>query len=164
MDRDIVGLPPREITKLGICRSFQVSQVFMSETVFDNLTIAYGIAEERGFGLLRPLHNAERAAQVEAHIERFRTGDYGGVIAGNLPQGVRKLLDIAMATMRRPSLLLLDEPSAGIAPIFVHRMVEIMTDLKSEGQSVLVAESNDTHIAHILDRIFVIERGSIQSR
>ena len=76
---------------------------------------------------------------------------------------MRKLLDIAMATVRRPSLLL-DEPSEGIAPIFVHRMAEIMTGLKSEGQSVLVAESNGTHIAHILDRVFVIERGSIQSR
>jgi branched-chain amino acid transport system ATP-binding protein len=61
-------------------------------------------------------------------------------------------------------LLLLDEPSEGIAPVFVRRMVEIMADLKAEGQAVLVAESNDTHIAHILDRTFIIERGSTRLR
>ena len=58
-------------------------------------------------------------------------------------------------------LLLLDEPSEGIAPVFAHRMVEILNDLKKEGESVLVAESNDVHIAELLDRTFVIERGSI---
>ena len=57
--------------------------------------------------------------------------------------------------------LLLDEPGEGIAPIFAQRMVEILDDLKKEGASVLVAESNDVHIARLLDRTFVIERGSI---
>ena len=58
-------------------------------------------------------------------------------------------------------LLLLDEPSEGIAPVFAQRMVEILASLKEEGESVLVAESNDVHIARLLDDIFVIERGSI---
>ncbi len=60
-------------------------------------------------------------------------------------------------------LLLLDEPSEGIAPVFAHRMVEIMSDLKNQGESVLVSESNDTHISPLLDATFVIERGSIVS-
>ena len=59
-------------------------------------------------------------------------------------------------------LLLLDEPSEGIAPVFAQRMVEILArNLKAEGESVLVAESNDVHIAPLLDDTFVIERGSI---
>ena len=58
-------------------------------------------------------------------------------------------------------LLMLDEPSEGIAPIFARRMVEILANLKEEGESVLVAESNDVHIARLLDETFVIERGSI---
>ena len=60
-------------------------------------------------------------------------------------------------------LLMLDEPSEGIAPVFAQRMVEIMESLKKAGESVLVAESNDKHIKNLLDRTFVIERGSIIS-
>ena len=63
--------------------------------------------------------------------------------------------------MAGTKLLMLDEPSEGIAPVFAQRMVEIMSNLKAQGESVLVAESNDKHIKDLLDRSFVIERGSI---
>lgn len=84
--------------------------------------------------------------------------------ASMLSGGQQKFVAFARALMAGTRLLLLDEPSEGIAPVFVRRMVEILADLKAEGQSVLVAESNDTHIAHILDHTFVIERGSTTSR
>jgi branched-chain amino acid transport system ATP-binding protein len=69
----------------------------------------------------------------------------------------------ARALMAGTKLLMLDEPSEGIAPVFAQRMVEIMASLKAEGESVLVSESNDKHIKDLLDRTFVIERGSIIS-
>ena len=58
-------------------------------------------------------------------------------------------------------LLLLDEPTEGIAPVLVQRMIEILNNLKKEGVSIIVAESNDTHIGDVIDRLYVIERGSI---
>ena len=67
----------------------------------------------------------------------------------------------ARALMAGVRLLLLDEPSEGIAPVFAKRMNEILQNLKAEGQAVFVSESNDVHIAHLLDRTFVIERGNI---
>ena len=91
-------------------------------------------------------------------VEEFR--DRG---ATTLSGGQQKFVAFARAIMCGTKLLLLDEPSEGIAPVFAQRMVEIMADLKREGESVLVAESNDNHIAPILDRTFVIERGSIVS-
>ncbi|MFP6748761.1 MAG: ATP-binding cassette domain-containing protein [Alphaproteobacteria bacterium] len=80
-----------------------------------------------------------------------------------LSGGQQKFVAFARALMIGTRLLLLDEPSEGIAPIFAQRMSEIMKILKDEGESVLVAESNDTHVAGLLDRVFVIERGSIVS-
>lgn len=81
--------------------------------------------------------------------------------ATQLSGGQQKFVAFARAIMCGTKLLLLDEPSEGIAPIFAHRMIEIMADLKKQGESVLVAESNDTHISPLLDATFVIERGSI---
>jgi len=80
-----------------------------------------------------------------------------------LSGGQQKFVAFARALMVGTKLLLLDEPSEGIAPVFAQRMGEIMKNLKGEGESVLVAESNDKHVAGLLDRTFVIERGSIVS-
>ena len=89
-------------------------------------------------------------------VEEFRNRG-----ATTLSGGQQKFVAFARAIMCGTKLLLLDEPSEGIAPVFAQRMVEILASLKEEGESVLVAESNDVHIAPLLDDIFVIERGSI---
>ena len=89
-------------------------------------------------------------------VEEFRNRG-----ATELSGGQQKFVAFARALMVGTKLLMLDEPSEGIAPVFAPRMVEIMANLKEEGESVLVAESNDKHIKDLLDRTFVIERGSI---
>lgn len=81
--------------------------------------------------------------------------------ATQLSGGQQKFVAFARALMVGTQLLILDEPGEGIAPVFAQRMVEIMSNLKRDGQSVLVAESNDSHIASLLDHRFIIERGSI---
>ena len=91
-------------------------------------------------------------------VEEFRNRG-----ATELSGGQQKFVAFARALMVGTKLLMLDEPSEGIAPVFAQRMVEIMANLKEEGESVLVAESNDKHIKDLLDRTFVIERGSIIS-
>ena len=160
--RDILGLPPREITELGICRSFQVPQVFMSENVFDNLIMAFAIADGGGFALLRPLHNDERAARVDAHIERYQIAEHRHVAAANLPQGVRKLLDIAMATVRRPSLLLLDEPTSGISVEEKFALMDvIMGALKEGNTTVLIIEHDMEIVERYVSRVLAFSQGEI---
>lgn len=81
--------------------------------------------------------------------------------ASSLSGGQQKMVSLARALMVGQRLLLLDEPTEGIAPVLALRMGEILADLKKEGVSILVAESNDAHIADLLDRTYVIERGSL---
>jgi len=81
--------------------------------------------------------------------------------ATSLSGGQQKLVALARALMVGQRLLLLDEPTEGIAPVLALRMGEILADLKTEGVSILVAESNDAHLEGLLDRTYVIERGSL---
>jgi len=83
--------------------------------------------------------------------------------ASQLSGGQGKLVALARSLMSGHKLLLLDEPFEGLAPALARRLAEVLSNLKDEGLSVLLAESNEKHVADLLDTIFVIERGSIQS-
>ncbi len=158
----ILGMTPRAITRLGLCRSFQVPQVFLSESVFDNMLIAYGIAEERGFGLLMPVHTDAREAHVDEHLRRYQMFDYRDVAASALPQGVRKLLDIAMATVRRPKLVMLDEPTSGISVEEKFGLMDIIMEaLRQEQTTVLFIEHDMEIVERYVARVLAFSQGEI---
>ena len=159
---NIVGLPPRRITELGLCRSFQVPQVFLSESVFDNVLMAYGIAEESGFSMLRPLRNKERDARVRKHLASYQIAEHEETAASALSQGIRKLLDIAMATVRKPQLLMLDEPTSGISVEEKFDLMDIiMAALREEQTTVMFIEHDMEIVQRHVARVLAFSQGEI---
>jgi branched-chain amino acid transport system ATP-binding protein len=161
-DRDITGMPPREITRLGICRSFQIPQLFNTLAVGENLMVGVGIAARSS----RAAHGQERGAEqstlVEQLIERFNLGGYRTQAAGLLPEGVRKLLDIAMAVAGRPRVLLLDEPTSGVSADEKFRLMDmVMGALKTAGVTVLFVEHDMDIVSRYTHRILAFYEGRI---
>jgi len=164
-DRDITGMPTREITRLGISRSFQVAQVFPTMTVLDNMCIAAAIARRRGglFGAIAtPLRSPDALAEAEATLELFQIGLYRHTPANTLPQGIRKLLDIGMAVVGWPRLLLLDEPTSGISIEEKFSLMSVvMTALKSRKITVLFVEHDMEIVGRFAERVLAFYDGTV---
>jgi len=158
--RDITGLQPRAVTRLGISRSFQIPQLFNTLSVHENLLVGVGIAA-RSVKTAAGASSNEHA-QVEQLIERFNLAGYRTQTAGLLPEGVRKLLDIAMAVAARPRLLLLDEPTSGVSADEKFRLMDmVMSALKTEGVTVLFVEHDMDIVSRYTHRILAFYEGRI---
>lgn len=114
-DRDITGLSPRRVTRAGICRSFQVAQLFPELSTLENMLIASSMLSGSRLAVLHPLKDPSRVDKALNVLDEYGIGEYANAQVATLPQGVRKLLDIAMAMLGGPALLLLDEPTSGVA-------------------------------------------------
>jgi len=164
-DREITGMPSREITRLGISRSFQVAQIFPSLSVFDNMCIAAAIARSSGGvlgGLASPVASPAAIAEAESTIELFQISSYRDTTASTLPQGVRKLLDIGMAVVGLPRLLLLDEPTSGISIEEKFDLMNVvMSALKSRKITVLFVEHDMEIVGRFADRVLAFYDGTV---
>jgi branched-chain amino acid transport system ATP-binding protein len=168
--RDITRLPPREITRLGICRSFQVPQLYGSLSVFDNMMVGIGIVL-RNAGLAgyfsrgaAPVPGYGRpAAEVAEHIlGRFGLLDDRDRNAQVLPGGARKLLDIALAMVTRPRILLLDEPTSGVSAQEKFGIMQMVLDaVRAEGATVLFVEHDMEVVSRFAQRVLAFYDGRI---
>jgi branched-chain amino acid transport system ATP-binding protein len=160
--RDITGLAPRETTRAGVGRSFQVAQLFPGLTVLDNMLIALGMLHEGRLSWLMPLHTAKRERDAIAVLDRYAIGSHAADQVSTLSQGVRKLLDIAMATVSTPPLVLLDEPTSGVAiddkfPL----MDNVMGAARASGAACLFIEHDMEIVARYASRVMAFYDGRI---
>jgi branched-chain amino acid transport system ATP-binding protein len=160
--RDITGMQSRTITQLGICRSFQIPQLFNTLSVHENLRIGVGIAARS----MRPRGaSSDRAgeqAKAEQLLDRFNLSGYRTQPAGLLPEGVRKLLDIAMAVAGGPRVLLLDEPTSGVSAEEKFRLMDmVMGALQAEGVTVLFVEHDMDIVSRYTHRVLAFYEGRI---
>jgi branched-chain amino acid transport system ATP-binding protein len=149
--RDLVGRAPREITALGLSRSFQMPQLFNTLSVRENLVVAEGIA-----------HSEQVEEATDALLARFALVDYAARPAGLLPEGIRKLLDVAMALVAKPKLLLLDEPTSGVAADEKFAIMDlVMAAVRGAGVTVLFVEHDMDIVARYAQRVVAFYDGRI---
>ncbi len=160
--RDITGLPPREVVRAGVCRSFQVSQLFRELTVLDNVLIALGMLREPRLSWLAPLATPAREREARALLARYTIEEHAAAPVAALPQGVRKLLDIAMATVGAPSLLLLDEPTSGVAVEEKFPLMDtVMAQVAASGAACLFVEHDMEIVERYAARVIAFYDGRV---
>ncbi|MGO9474389.1 MAG: ABC transporter ATP-binding protein [Rhodomicrobium sp.] len=150
---ELLNAPAHRIARLGIAHVPEGRQIFAEMTVAENLRM--------GAYLTRDV--AEIAQRRERVLARFpRLEERLGQLAGHLSGGEQQMLAMGRALMGRPKLLLLDEPSMGLAPLFVEEIFSIIAELKREGQAILLVEQNASAALDISDYAYVLENGQIR--
>ncbi|MGI6049945.1 MAG: ABC transporter ATP-binding protein [Acetivibrionales bacterium] len=150
--KDITNTTPQERVKMGISQSPEGRRVFPTMTVLENLELGAYLRKDK----------KEIAKDLEMVYERFpRLKDRRKQAAGTLSGGEQQMLAIGRALMSRPEILLLDEPSMGLAPLLVQEIFSIIKDINEAGTTILLVEQNASMALQIANRAYVMEIGSI---
>jgi branched-chain amino acid transport system ATP-binding protein len=148
---DISHLPPYDICRRGIGRSFQIVNVFHRLTVFENVQVAVLSQQRRSNALFRPASSLA-VAETQRILESVGLADKERRIVGSLSHGDQKILEIAIALGNEPELLILDEPTAGMSPEETFATIELILQLaRTRGLTILFCE-------HDMDIVFSISR------
>ncbi|WP_336366703.1 ABC transporter ATP-binding protein [Marinobacter sp. C2H3] len=159
--RDITGLPPHKISRLGVSRSFQINNIFPEMTVQENVEVvrsAFLGHSRRLFNLAS--RNRPVQEQAEALLERLGIDSLKHHRAEVISYGDKRLLEIAMVLATEPKLVLLDEPTAGMTPEETRRTTALIRKLADSGDyTFLITEHDMDVVFNLADRILVMHRG-----
>jgi branched-chain amino acid transport system ATP-binding protein len=150
--RDITQLPPHDVVKLGIAQSPEGRKLFPRMTVTENLEMgAFQRKDKSAFK-----EDMDRVFELFPRLAERRSQK-----AGTMSGGEQQMCAIGRALMARPTLLMLDEPSMGLAPIFVERIFETIVEVNKQGTSILLVEQNALMALDVANRGYVLETGHV---
>lgn len=158
----LIGKSPRQIMRAGICRSFQVAQLFPELSVRDNVLIAHAMSVHGRLSFFAPLRTPAREQAVLQVLDAYGIVGHAADTVATLPQGVRKLLDIALAMLGAPRLILLDEPTSGVAVDDKFDLMDtVMSAVRRSGAAALFVEHDMEVIARYATRLLAFYDGRV---
>ena len=164
MDQNIAGLPQRQVARLGLARTFQHVKLRPHMSLLDN--VALGAYARTGAGVLRAGLRLDRAEEqqvlqeAQRQLDRIGLGDRSHEMAGSLPLGTQRILEIARALAADPVLLVLDEPAAGLRRKEKMGLGALLRKLREEGVTILIVEHDMDFVMKLVDRLVVMNFGS----
>ena len=163
---DIGEVPAHKIANYGMVRTFQLTKALSKLTCIDNMKL--GATHQKGEAIWRGMlpflwrsQEAEIEARADALLERFRMDHMRDEFAGTLSGGQRKLLEMARALMVEPTMVMLDEPMAGVNPALTQSLLGHITGLRDQGMTVLFVEHDMDMVQEISDWVVVMAEGRI---
>ena len=160
---DVTHLQPRHIAAKGMGRTFQHVKLRPNMTLLDNVLLGTYCRTRSGLltGALRLDRGEEKSARAEAlrQLERVGLADRFGEVAGNLPLGQQRLLEVARALAADPLLVVLDEPAAGLRQLEKRTLSDLLRSLRSEGMTIVLVEHDMDFVMNLVDRIVVMDFG-----
>ncbi len=164
LDRDIAGMPQRAVARLGLARTFQHVKLRPQMSLLDN--VALGAHARTGAGILQAGLRLDRREErqilqeAQRQLDRIGLGDRAHELAGSLPLGTQRILEIARALAADPVLLVLDEPAAGLRRKEKMALAELLRKLREEGVTILIVEHDMDFVMKLVDRLVVMNFGS----
>jgi branched-chain amino acid transport system ATP-binding protein len=164
LGRDVLRLDPRRMTELGVTRSFQIPQLYNRLSLEENMLLALAIRDGAAFDFWRPLKSSERVEAARKILAAFGLSSDPSAAVSTLPGGGRKVLDVALAYSRHPTLLFLDEPTSGVsADEKMHVMDTLMGVLRASDITTVFIEHDMDIVSRYAERVLVFSEGSIMA-
>jgi branched-chain amino acid transport system ATP-binding protein len=162
-DEEITDLPPYKILQKGISRSFQVSNIFPDLTAFENVRIGVLSHRRKGMKLFSLVEEMDEINEETSKLlKAVGLSNENDTVASTLSHGDQKRLEIGIALTNEPALLLLDEPTAGMAPEETANTVNLIKDISNKQNTTIVFTEHDLNVVFsIAERIIVLQQGSI---
>jgi branched-chain amino acid transport system permease protein len=164
LDHDLTKLAPHHIAANGVARTFQHVKLRPNMTLLDNALLGTYSRTRSGFlaGAIRLDRNEEKSAQFEAlqQLKRVGLGEKAAELAGNLPLGQQRLLEVARALAADPVVVILDEPAAGLRSLEKQILSQLLRTLRNEGMTIVLVEHDMEFVMNLVDRIVVMDFGS----
>ena len=158
--RDITGLAPHEFARIGIAKSFQITNVFKQLSTHENVRVALQMRASR-FQIMRPRQDyVELIARADVLLARVGLTDSRNKLAGDLAHGHQRSLEVAMALACDPKLLLMDEPTAGMSPQETTVMMDLILQLSAE-RTVILVEHKMKLVMGLCRRLIVLHHGEL---
>ncbi len=160
--KDVSGIPTHKLVGMGLLRSFQITNIFPDLTVLENVLTPVIIHNGKSFSMLRSLKSrTDFMEQAEMLLDMVGLASFSGKLASTLAYGDKRLIEIAIVLARKPKLILLDEPTAGMNPEETDKIIHLIKELSAKsGATFFITEHDMKVVFSIAQQIYVLNQGS----